>query len=119
MFPTEHQLYTKPELLDHFQRGTAAAGDQAPVEPHPFCLFCDKPLFSKDELYAHCENEHRSCFLCRRRYGIADQTYYRDTHALRQHLEREHLLCQEGDCAHLPPDSVAFDDDIAFSAHRL
>ena len=119
MFPTEHKLYTKAELLRHFEHGTPASGDQAPVEPHPFCLFCNEPLFSKDELYAHCENAHRPCPLCRRRYGITDQTYYRDTEALRKHLASAHLMCTHPECAALPPESVSFDDPMDLSAHRL
>lgn len=71
IFIHEQQIFTKKELLHHFQFGSnektvteyqpSGHVNAGVIEPHPFCQFCNTPFFTSDELYVHLTTDHRSC----------------------------------------------------------
>ena len=44
---------------------------------------------------------------------------YRNDNALRRHFQKQHFLCDQGDCRHREPDYAAYRDGISLRAHQL
>ena len=44
---------------------------------------------------------------------------YRHDNALRRHFQKQHFLCDQGDCRHREPDYAAYRDAISLRAHQL
>ena len=116
VFIHEHEFFTQQQLLYHFQHGSPATAQHGPIDPHPFCQFCNQPFFSSDELYAHLSNQHRTCRFCQ---SEGSQKWYRHDTALRRHFQKQHFLCDQGDCRHREPDYAAYRDAISLRAHQL
>ena len=125
IFSYEHQIFTRKELLHHFQYGSNAqtitefepkGHREGVIEPHSWCQFCNKPFFTSDELYVHLTTDHRSCRFCE---SEGFSRYFRTDAALRAHFATKHYVCEIGACKKLDANHAGFRDQLAGRAHVL
>lgn len=125
IFMAEHQIFTRKELLHHFQFGSneKTVTEYEPqghtagiIEPHSWCQFCNKPFFTSDELYVHLTTDHRSCRFCE---SEGFSRYFRTDAALRAHFAQKHYVCEIGACKKLDANHAGFRDQLAGRAHVL
>jgi len=110
VFANEHTLYTQASLASHIKSGTP---DDTSFNGHPSCGFCSNAFYSADELYAHCKENHETCFVCVRQ-RIQHQ-YYRNWAELEEHFRSDHYCCLEQEC--LDAKFVVFASDLEYKAH--
>jgi len=84
-FLQEQELHTTHSLKKH-QNGYGG---------HPLCKFCDQRHYDDAALFRHMNLNHQNCPLCPNR----QQKYYKDSNALREHLRKDHFLCELGQCS--------------------
>lgn len=92
LFPSEHKLYTRQDLVRHRREGDL---DDKSHKGHPQCEFCDERYFGKDELFFHLKKNHFWCHFCEQ---SGAQDYYQNYEALKRHFRKDHYLCEEGNC---------------------
>lgn len=82
---------------------------------HPKCEFCDRALYSSDQLYEHLERNHFTCHICEKD-GHRFQ-YYKDYNQLEKHFGSAHYLCPERDC--LEKKFIVFRTLLDLQAHEV
>lgn len=110
----ERELFTTSALTNHYKYGTPAKGENAPIAPHPFCLFCNTPYYTDDELYVHLTTKHKQCRLCRN-----TQMYFRNDRDLFNHQTEHHYVCTHPDCNQNYNSVAAFRDELDLRAHQV
>lgn len=92
LFPHEHKLYTREQLVKHRREGDP---DDSAHKGHPLCQFCEERFLDTDTLFFHLKNKHFWCHFCE---ADGKQDYYADYSELRAHFRQAHYLCSEGPC---------------------
>ena len=112
LFPSEHKLYSRSELVRHRRQGDP---DDRSHKGHPQCQFCDERYFGKDELFFHLKKNHFWCHICEQ---AGKQEYYPNYEVLKGHFRKEHFLCEEGAC-HYEKFTTVFQSKLDFQVHVL
>ena len=99
LYPLARGGYS-PKLREHMKNN------------HPQCKFCHTWFLTDDDLYAHLQTEHETCFICERQGRIHE--YYRDFQELENHYRREHFACSDPGCR-----GVVFGTRVELQAHDL
>ena len=89
-----------PKLREHMKR------------EHPQCQFCHTYFLTDDDLYAHLQSVHETCFICERQGRIHE--YYENFQRLENHYRAEHFVCDDPGCR-----GVVFSTRVELQAHQV
>eukprot|EP00762_Andalucia_godoyi_P006117 ANDGO_00349.mRNA.1 E3 ubiquitin-protein ligase HEL2 len=112
-FVCEQHLYTQKELRSHL---TVGSGDRKPgvAHGHPYCKFCKTHYYSEDEIFAHMNLQHETCFLCVRSHQL-QYVYYENYAALEEHFRACHYMCEDVNCKQMH--FIVFPSNLELQSH--
>jgi len=89
VFLPEQFCYGKKEFHNHEYYGDC--NENPPIDPHPWCQFCNCGFFASDDLNKHMHSEHVQCMVC---YKLGKpREYYFDNEELVAHYQQAHFFC--------------------------
>lgn len=112
IFPFERRAYSKSELITHNKQGDR---NDRSHKGHALCQFCNERFFDVDLLYRHLRKDHLFCHFCD---ADGQNKFYSEYRYLRDHFQKRHYLCEEGDCRN-EQFTNAFRTDIDLKAHKV
>lgn len=110
-FVCEQTLYSRKDLKVHMSQGSTDR-----KHGHPFCKFCQRNFYSEDEMFAHMNKDHETCFLCVRSSQL-HHVYYQNYAGLEEHFRACHFLCEDPQCLQMR--FVVFPTNLELHSHTV
>lgn len=120
VFLFEQLLYYPSDLERHHNEGdrkNVIGPSLPPSNPHAFCEFCKKHVYSEEQLLNHMYRKHHLCGVCERMGHRGE--FYSDYGHLSLHYEEHHHVCNHESCQRGPYRLAAFDTSDALWLHEV